>query len=89
VVGRPPPLTFLDTRTVKRGADWVDLINSPMFDTEVDRIRHSIARGRPLGGERWVRLTAETLGLEASLNPRGRPRNVVDDTARDSVARSQ
>lgn len=41
---------------------------------ELDRIRNLIKRGRPFGNDFWVRRTAERLGLNATLNPRGRPK---------------
>src|SRR5262249_42673142 len=41
---------------------------------EVEAVRRSIARGAPLGDERWTKRTAARLGLESSLRPRGRPR---------------
>jgi len=31
-----------------------------------------LERQRPLGDERWTRATARRLGLEFTLNPRGR-----------------
>lgn len=36
---------------------------------------HSINRGTPYGMADWVERTAKELGIEASLRPRGRPRN--------------
>jgi hypothetical protein len=39
-------------------------------------MRHCVARGRPYGSDAWASRTAEVLGLESSLRPRGRPRNV-------------
>lgn len=54
--------------------DWVGWVNAPMTDAEVEAIRHSVNRGTPFGSKAWVRRTARRLGLEASLNPRGRPR---------------
>ncbi len=45
-----------------------------MTEADVERVRHSVNRGTPLGGEGWAGRTARRLGLEASLRPRGRPR---------------
>ena len=45
---------------------------------EVFRLRESVQRGRPFGGESWTSETASKLGLEASLRPRGRPRKPPD-----------
>jgi hypothetical protein len=43
---------------------------------ELDRVRVSIERGRPYGGEDWVRQTVTDLGLERTVRPEGRPRKV-------------
>lgn len=44
-----------------------------MFEAEVERVRESIRRDRPLGDPTWTLATAANLGLEYSLHPRGRP----------------
>ena len=60
-------------RARARGGAWVEAVNSPMFETEVARLRESIRRDRPLGDKIWTLATAKELGLEYSLHPRGRP----------------
>ncbi len=67
------PLIHLDAGPAPRGDGWVEAVNSPMFETEVARVRESIRRDRPLGDEIWTLATAKNLGLEYSLHPRGRP----------------
>jgi len=54
--------------------DWLDWVNRSQTDEELDLLRHSIARGRPLGAKAWVTRIAEKLGLGATLRSRGRPR---------------
>ncbi|MCE9556286.1 MAG: hypothetical protein K8T91_23295 [Planctomycetes bacterium] len=54
--------------------NWLDRVNSAQTKGEVEAVRRSIARGAPLGDERWSERTADRLGLESSLRPRGRPR---------------
>ena len=54
--------------------NWLDRVNSAQTKSEVEAVRRSIARGTPFGGERWTERTADRLGLESSLRPRGRPR---------------
>ena len=66
-------LIQLDAGPAPRGEGWVEAVNSPMFETEVDRVRESIRRDRPLGDEIWTLANAKDLGLEYSLHPRGRP----------------
>jgi putative transposase len=58
---------------LRRPADWKKLVNRPLPETERERIKSSLERGRPLGDERWTAQTARRLGLQFTLNPRGRP----------------
>ena len=59
---------------VPRPHPWIDTVNLPQTRAELEAIRRSIDRGAPLGDLDWVRQTARRLGLEYTLNPRGRPR---------------
>ncbi len=54
--------------------NWVAHVNSVQSEAELAAMQRSIARGTPLGDERWTQRTAVRLGLESSLRPRGRPR---------------
>ena len=56
-----------------RGKDWLDWVNQPQSEAELAALRKCIERGTPYGNESWQHATAERLGLEASLHPRGRP----------------
>jgi len=53
---------------------WLERVNKPLSAGDLQRLRHSVSRGRPFGGEPWTRETAIRLGLESCLRPRGRPR---------------
>jgi putative transposase len=70
---------MLDPGPVVRPANWLQYVNRPQTEAELERLRDSIRRGRPFGDESWMARTAAALGLEASLRPRGRPRK-PDDT---------
>lgn len=59
---------------VPAGRDYVAWVNEPQPKEELEVIRYAIKRGRPYGGEEWVYRTAKKFNLEATLNPRGRPR---------------
>ncbi len=52
---------------------WVQELASP---SEEAAVRTSVRRGRPYGGVGWSQAIATTLGLGATLRPRGRPRKV-------------
>jgi len=62
---------------VPRGNDWLDWVNQPQSEAELAALRKCIERGTPDGNESWQHATAERLGLEASLRPRGRPRSTT------------
>jgi putative transposase len=59
---------------VERPGDWTTRVNRPLSAREVERVRLSLQRSRPLGDEDWTRRTAGRLGLQHTLNPEGRPR---------------
>jgi putative transposase len=59
---------------VPRPGDWLEHVNQPQTEAEVQRLRESLRRRRPYGDSLWMGETARQLGLEASLRPRGRPR---------------
>ena len=74
---RPPcPVPLEPLAEIADAAEWIEQVNRPMGEAELAAMRHCIARGTPLGLEAWARRTAAVLGLESSLRPRGRPRNV-------------
>jgi putative transposase len=62
-----------------RDERWPERVDEPLSIGDLQRLRHSISRGRPDGGEAWTRETAIRLGLEACLRPRGRPRKDQSD----------
>ena len=70
--GRPNDL--LDESPVPLGVDWNAYVDAPQTGTEVAALRRSISRGAPFGSAQWQRATAQALGLESTLRPRGRPR---------------
>jgi putative transposase len=57
-----------------RDERWLERVNEPLSDGDLRRLRHSVLRGRPYGGEAWTGETAIRLGLESCLRPQGRPR---------------
>ncbi len=58
---------------VDRPRNWVERVNTPITAKEVERMRTSIRRSRPLGGATWVQRTARRLGLTHTIRPEGRP----------------
>ncbi len=54
--------------------NYLEWVNTPQPKEEVEVIRYAIQRGRPYGSDTWTRHTAERLGLEATMRPRGKSR---------------
>jgi putative transposase len=69
-----PPEWLDDEWPVLRPSDWLQLVNTPMFQTELDAIRDCVRRGRPLGTPGWVDQCAQQLDLESTLRETGRRR---------------
>lgn len=79
VRGTPEQRSLLSDWPVPRPRQWVERVNRPQSDKELDAIRKSLVRGQPLGSPAWVRKTASDLGLESTIRPRGRPRQLESD----------
>jgi len=65
---------LLDDWPVDRPRGWQRTVNRPLNKQERGRVRDCVRRGRPFGGEAWVRRQAAKLGLESTLRPIGRPK---------------
>jgi putative transposase len=59
---------------VERPRGWVGVVNRPQNAKEEDAVRRSVMRSSPFGSDAWRERTAEKLGLEWTIRPRGRPR---------------
>jgi len=58
---------------VERPANWIERVNRPMTEKELQRVRLSLTRGQPLGPDDWTRQTASRLNLQHTLRREGRP----------------
>jgi REP-associated tyrosine transposase len=63
----------LDPWPVQPPSNWLDVVNQPQTEGELESIRVAISRGAPLGCAGWKCDVARTLALESSLRRRGRP----------------
>ncbi len=59
---------------VPKPRNWLDYVNKPQTEAELQALRNCLARGQPYGSEAWTKKTAQRLGLESTLRRRGRPR---------------
>jgi putative transposase len=73
--GTEEALALLDDWPVERPAGWLDYVNEPQTEAELERLRRSVQRGQPLGAGPWMTRVAKKMGLESTLRPRGRPRS--------------
>ena len=53
--------------------EWVNYVNQPLKEVELENIRNSVNRQVPLGQEPWKMETAKRYGLLSTLRKRGRP----------------
>jgi putative transposase len=58
---------------LRRPANWARRVNEALPGPQQQRVESSLGRGRPLGDDQWAQATARRLGLQYTLNPRGRP----------------
>jgi putative transposase len=59
---------------IDRPRDWVEHVNRPLTARELERLRTSVARGRPFGTDGWVARNVARLGLHHTVRAEGRPR---------------
>jgi putative transposase len=73
---KAPPTWLLAVKRwpVRPPKDWTAWVNRPETAADLKAVRQCVTRGRPFGDERWEQRTAEQLGLESTLRPRGRQR---------------
>lgn len=71
--GTPAEQRILSTWPVRRSPHWLEHVNAPQSEVELGAIRRSVLRGCPYGDETWSTAAVESLGLEMTTRPRGRP----------------
>jgi putative transposase len=69
-----PEPRLLSPWPLPRLPGWVARVNESLTKQELDAVRVSAQRGKPLGDKGWVESIARRLNLESTLRPRGRPR---------------
>ena len=65
--------SLLDAWPLPRPRNWEELVNEALSENERAQLEASFKRGRPLGDAAWTLRTAQKLGVQHTLNPRGRP----------------
>jgi putative transposase len=59
---------------------WAEMVHRPIDEAVLNAIRRSNATGLPYGDEAWTNRLAKRLNLDLTIRPRGRPRNVKQNT---------
>jgi putative transposase len=67
-----PGAALVSSCPVKLPDDWLRMVQQPITAAELEAIRTCSRRQRPYGDAAFTRGTAERLGLESTLRPRGR-----------------
>jgi putative transposase len=70
---------LLDPWPISRPRNWPALVNEPLTGDNLSRVKLSFERGRPLGNDSWTARMAAKLGVQYTLNPRGRPKLARED----------
>jgi len=60
--------------------DWVQCVNGPETEAELQALRRSILRGQPFGSEKWQERVTKKLGLEHTIRRPGRPKKKSQST---------
>jgi putative transposase len=58
-------------------SDWIEYVNLPQTEAELEAIRRCVHRGSPYVNSDWTDRVGEQLGLQSTLHGRGRPRKSV------------
>jgi len=66
--------SILSDWPVDRPRNWNELVNRPLAEIELETIKTSLVRGRPLGEAQWVAKTASNLNLQHTIRSEGRPK---------------
>ncbi|MEI8071315.1 MAG: transposase [Planctomycetota bacterium] len=74
--GRHVPLSDWPTTgaPLRRCVDWIDWVNTPQTEAEIESLRRCTKRGSPYGEAAWTGDTASALGIDSTLRQAGRPR---------------
>ncbi len=68
----PEKMRLLARWPIPEPKDYLSFVNMPMKKEELETIRYSVNRGKPLGSEGWSKATIGKYGLLATVRSRGR-----------------
>jgi len=59
--------------------EWTTFVDTPLIDSELEKLRKSINRQAPYGAEQWQIQISKELGLDSTMNLRGRPKKTLSE----------
>ena len=68
-----PEPRLLSSWPLPRLPGWTARVNERLSKRELDAVRLSVQRGKPMGDEAWAESIARRLSLESTMRPRGQP----------------
>ncbi len=71
--GNDKAKSILSPWPVDRPRQWLQWVNRPRTDAELEALRQCVGRNRPYGSADWQRRTAARLGLQSTFRAVGRP----------------
>jgi len=69
-----PDLSLIAEGPVAKPDNWLEFVDAPQTQDEIDALRRCSAKNAPFGNQAWTQSTAERLGLTCSLRRPGRPK---------------
>jgi REP-associated tyrosine transposase len=78
ISAEPPFRIAIDPWPVNRPANWLQMVNRPLRDDELEDVRRRLQRGQPFGTEPWTRAAAQRFGLAHTLRDPWRPKKAKD-----------
>jgi putative transposase len=72
--GDEEPRRFLSPWPLPLPESWVEYVNTPQTEAELEALRRAVRRSCPYGSEGWQKQVAGRLGLSHTLRPLGRPK---------------
>lgn len=54
--------------------DYLDLVNTPQTNAELESLRYCVNKGKPYGRENWIQRMVDKFGLASTLRNPGRPK---------------
>jgi len=78
--------TLLAAWPLPRLPGWVEEVNAPPTEVELEALQRSVNRSCPFGEEAWCDSVVAKFGLESTIRPQGRPKKNKNENGQKSSA---